>query len=103
MFRTPLWVRAKSGPLSERHPSRLQGNGWLLYVIIGLRIALSGHPHMPHDYARRSGRQKPCLVGCSRAFVDVQPVMAVVGNAGGVGTAYHTDYRQGTKKSTGLP
>ena len=50
----------------------------------------------------RSGRKKQCFVGSFGAFVDVQPVMAVVGNGGSIGTADHTAYRQGTKKLTGL-
>ena len=73
-----------------------------MVVIVGLGIALCGHPHMTHDYMCRDRRQKQCLVGGFRAFVDVQPVMTVVGNAGSIGTADHTAHRQDTEKLTGL-
>ncbi|EFB77125.1 hypothetical protein SUBVAR_04747 [Subdoligranulum variabile DSM 15176] len=70
----------KVGTVAGKVSVQIAGKGMI--VIIGLGIPLCSHPYMAHDYTDGGRCQKQCLVGGFGAFVDVQPVMDVVGNTG---------------------
>ena len=57
-------------------------------------VSLGAHPHMTHDSVGILWQKQRYLVRWGRTFVNVQALSAVIGDAGGIGAAYHTAIRQ---------